>query len=101
LSFGSTLGPFPLRRYEKTQRIIILRLVFGSALRITAAGVLAGVIIAAGATRALSSFLFDVSPTDPVTFATVIAFLTIVAVAACYRPARVAATADPMAILRQ
>ena len=79
----------------------ILRLVFGSALRITAAGVLAGVIIAAGATRALSSFLFDVSPTDPVTFATVIAFLTIVAVAACYRPARTAATADPMAILRQ
>ena len=79
----------------------ILRLVFGSALRITAAGVLAGVIVATAATRALSSFLFGVSPNDPATFVTVIGFLTIVALASCYRPARAAATADPMTILRQ
>ena len=79
----------------------ILRLVLGSALRITAAGVFAGVIVATAATRALSSFLFGVSPNDPVTFVTVIGFLTIVALASCYRPALAAATADPMTILRQ
>jgi putative ABC transport system permease protein len=79
----------------------IVRLVFGSALRITAAGVFVGMLIAIAATRTLSSFLFGVTPNDPATLATVISFLTIVALVSCYRPARVAATADPMAILRQ
>lgn len=79
----------------------IVRLIFGNALRIIAIGVCAGLLIAIAATRTLSSFLFGVSPNDPATFATVIAFLTIVALGSCYRPARTAATADPMAILRQ
>jgi len=79
----------------------ILWLVFSSALRITAAGVVAGAIIAAAATRALSTFLFGVSPNDPATLVFVIGFLTIVSLVSCYRPARTAATADPIAILRQ
>lgn len=79
----------------------IFRLVFGSALRITAVGVLGGVVVAFLATRTLAKFLYGVSATDPLTFGVVIGFLTIVTLAACYRPARVAATTDPMSILRQ
>ena len=79
----------------------IVRLVFGSVLRITAGGVAAGLVLAFVATRALESSLFGVSPTDPFTYAIVVAFLVLVSLAACYRPARAAATADPMSILRQ
>ena len=76
-------------------------LIFGTALRITAAGVVAGVAAALVMTRLLRSFLFGVSPTDPLTFAGVAAFLTLVSLAACYRPARMASAADPMTILRR
>jgi putative ABC transport system permease protein len=82
-------------------RCRIFALVFSNAFALTAAGILAGVVAAVGATRALSAFLFGVSPTDPATYAAVIAFLTLVSLAACYRPAQRAATADSMAILRQ
>ena len=76
-------------------------LIFGTALRITAAGVVAGVAAALIMTRLLRSFLFGVSPTDALTFAGVAAFLTLVSLAACYRPARMASAADPMTILRR
>jgi putative ABC transport system permease protein len=79
----------------------LFRLVFWSALRMTAAGIAAGVVIAFAATRALAAFLFGVSPTDPVTFGGAIGFLTLVSFAACYRPAHTAATADPMVIFRR
>jgi predicted permease len=79
----------------------IFRLVFWSALRMTAVGLAAGLLLTIAATRALATFLFGVSPGDPVTFAFVIGFLTLVSLAACYRPAHVAANADPMTILRQ
>jgi ABC-type antimicrobial peptide transport system permease subunit len=79
----------------------LFRLVFGSALRVAAAGVSAGAVMAFAATRTLAGFLFGVSPVDPLTFVVVIGFLTLVALAACYRPARAAATVDPMLLLRQ
>ena len=79
----------------------ISRLVFGTALQITGAGVLAGVAVALAMTRLLASFLFGVSATDPFTFVGVAAFLTVVSLAACYRPARSASGTDPMTILRR
>jgi putative ABC transport system permease protein len=79
----------------------IVRLVLWSALRITAIGVAAGLAVAFAATRALASFLYGVTPTDPLTFAAVAGFLVIVSLAACQRPARMAAGIDPMSILRQ
>lgn len=82
-------------------RTVILRLVFASALRITALGVLAGATLALWVTAALSSHLFGVSPTDPLSYAGVILALSCVSLAACYRPARAAASADPASILRQ
>ncbi|HXW08386.1 MAG TPA: ADOP family duplicated permease, partial [Vicinamibacterales bacterium] len=79
----------------------IVRLVLGSALKLTGAGVALGGLGTLVATRVLSVHLFGVSPTDPLTLLTVAGFLTIVAIAACYRPARVASRTDPMALLRQ
>jgi putative ABC transport system permease protein len=48
----------------------------------------------------LTTLLFDLSPTDPATFATVAAVLALVAFLASYLPARRAATVDPMVALR-
>jgi len=78
----------------------ILRLVFTAALRLTAAGVLAGAILAAWAARALQSFLFGVTATDPLSYAIVAIGVPLVALVACWRPARKAAAVDPMSLLR-
>ena len=51
-------------------------------------------------TRVMSTLLFEVSVTDPVTFAMVVGLLAIVALLACYIPARRAAKTDPMIALR-
>ncbi len=82
----------------------VLKMVLGQGARMTAIGVgigLAGAFALAFAlTRALSSLLFGVSVTDPVTFAAVVAILAVVALLACYLPAQRATKVDPMVALR-
>ena len=78
----------------------LLRMVFTRALLVTAAGIAIGAAGAAVAARALRASLFGVGATDPLTYAGTAAFLVLVSLAACYRPARQAATADPLAALR-
>jgi ABC-type antimicrobial peptide transport system permease subunit len=63
-------------------------------------GVLSGWALAAGASRAVKSFLFEVSGFDPITYGWLIVFMTITALAAAYIPARRARRIDPMAVLR-
>ena len=68
--------------------------------RVTAVGLVAGLIGAAALTRVMSSLLFGVSPTDPLTFALVPVLLLVIALAATYLPARRAARVDPARTLR-
>lgn len=64
-------------------------------------GVLAGIAIALGLTRVLSSLFYGVKATDPVTFVLVAIVLTAVALFAAYIPARRAMRIDPAIALRQ
>jgi putative ABC transport system permease protein len=70
------------------------------ALRLTAAGIAAGGVLALAATRVMRSLLFDVSPTDPVVLVSAAAVLLGVAALAAYGPARRAAGVEPLAVLR-
>jgi putative ABC transport system permease protein len=78
----------------------VLSLVLGEGLRLTVAGLAVGLAGAFGVTRMLSSLLFQVSPRDLLTFATVSVLLAVVAIIACYVPARRAAGMDPVRTLR-
>ena len=82
------------------QRRHVLRMVVGDGMRLAVIGVVIGVAVSFGLTRLMSSLLFGVSATDPLTFAIVPAVLIIVALAACSIPARRAIKTDPLVALR-
>ena len=82
------------------QRRDVLRLVIGHGTRMALIGVAIGIASALGLTRLMANQLFGVSAHDPLTFAGVGMLLVIVAVAACYVPARRAMRVDPMIALR-
>jgi putative ABC transport system permease protein len=82
-------------------RAEILRLVFGSALRLAFTGVAIGALATVWATRTLHAYLYGVTGTDPATYLAVAIGLPLVALAACWRPARRAAGIDPMSLLRR
>ncbi len=85
------LGASPMRLHRR---------VVWQGLVLTLAGVVMGVVLALGTTRVLRSILYGVSPNDPAVLATVAGMLTLVAVAACWIPARRAANVDPMVAIR-
>jgi len=69
-------------------------------LKLTLIGVAIGIALAIGVTRLISSFLFGVKPTDPLTYAAVAVGLAAIALLACYIPARRAMKVDPLVALR-
>jgi len=75
-------------------------LVVRQGIAITLAGLVVGVLVALGLTRYLGSLLFGVKSSDPVTFATAVILLLVIAVVASYLPARRAARVGPMVALR-
>ena len=82
------------------QRRDVMRLVLGEGARMALAGVAAGIAAALGLTRLMANQLFGVTARDPLTFAAVAMVLTVVALLACYLPARRAVRVDPMEALR-
>src|SRR5579859_3213872 len=78
----------------------VLRLVVWQGLVLAIAGAMVGIGVAMGVTRFLKSMLYDIHANDPATIAGVAILLTLVAVAACYIPARRAMRVDPMVALR-
>jgi len=78
----------------------VLRLVIGEGMKLALIGALLGLGGALALTRLLKTLLFEVSATDPLTFIVIAALLIIVALLACWIPARRAASKDPLVSLR-
>jgi predicted permease len=83
------------------QRLDILRMALGEGMRIVIIGLASGLVGAAIMTRFFRSMLFDVPPSDPITFVSVSAILAGVALFACYIPAKRATRVDPLVALRE
>jgi putative ABC transport system permease protein len=110
----ATCGIYGLMAYAVTQRRReigvrmalgaegrdVLRLVLSRALRVVIAGVMLGLAGAFAATRVLQTFLFGVTPTDPIAFTVVTLALIAVGLIAAWLPARRATRIDPVAALR-
>ena len=110
----ATVGIYGLLQYSTTrqtrdigirmalgaQRGDVLRAVLVQGFRLILIGVVVGIAGAIVLTRVLSSLLYGVAPTDPVTLALVSGVLMVVALLASYVPARRAARVDPMVALR-
>ncbi len=105
--YGLVSNSVAQRTYEIGLRVAIgatrqeiLQLMLTESLRLTLMGIVTGVAASLAVTRFLSSLLYGVTPTDPVTFTTVCAIMLGIAVMASYVPAWRAANLDPIKSLR-
>ncbi|MEN6338206.1 MAG: FtsX-like permease family protein, partial [Phycisphaerales bacterium] len=78
----------------------VLSAIVRQGMKLTAAGTVLGMILAVALTRVVSSLLYGVTPTDPLTFLLATALLVAIGCVSCWLPARRAARIDPMAALR-
>jgi predicted permease len=78
----------------------VIKLIVKQGMGLSLIGAMIGLIVAVAVTRLLASLLYGVTATDPATFAGVVLFVIVVAVLACYLPARRATKVDPIKALR-
>jgi putative ABC transport system permease protein len=79
----------------------VIRMIVGRGLALTGIGLGIGLVTAWAATRAMKNLLYGVAATDPLTFGSVAALLGIIALIACWAPARRASRVDPITVLRE
>jgi putative ABC transport system permease protein len=79
----------------------IFRLVVGHGLRLSVGGIALGALSALALTRVMTSMLVGVTPTDPMTFASIGVLFFVIAAVACWLPARRAASLNPTSALRE
>jgi predicted permease len=99
-TFSQRIGEIGLRMALGAQRSDILKIVLGEGALMVAFGVVAGLIGSVMLTRFLETMLFDIQPTDPITFGALTTVLAVVALVACLIPARRATRVDPLIALR-
>ena len=78
----------------------VIRLLLMQGMKLTVIGIVFGLLGAVAISRLLAAVLIDLSPFDPLAFGGVAVFLSVVALLACYLPARRATKADPLTALR-
>jgi predicted permease len=98
---GSRTKEFGIRLALGAQPGALRRAVMRQGLWLTGAGVVVGVLGALALTRTIKSLLFEVSATDPLVFTAIPVLLVLVALIACYTPARRATKVDPLEALRE
>ncbi len=97
---GQRTQEIGIRMALGAQRGDVLRTFLGDGARLTLIGIAIGGVAALALTRLMSSILFEVKPSDPLTFGSVAVLLCAIALLACYLPARRAASVDPIKALR-
>jgi putative ABC transport system permease protein len=98
-TFSRRIGEIGLRMALGAQRSDILRIVLGEAALMVVCGVVAGLIGSVILTRFLQTMLFEIKPTDPITFGVLTTLLVSVALLACLIPAQRATRVDPLVAL--
>ena len=111
----ASLGLYGVLSYSVTQRSreiglrmalgasasSVIRMIVARGLSLTAIGLVIGLVAASLATRAMKNLLYGVASTDPATFGSVALLLGIIALIACWAPARRASRVDPITVLRE
>jgi predicted permease len=97
---GQRTNEIGIRIALGAQQCDVLRLMLGEGMKMALLGVAIGIAVALGLTHLMVNILFGVSATDPLTFLGVATLLVVVALAACWIPARRATRVDPLVALR-
>lgn len=100
LAVGSRQREIAIRMTVGAQRRDVFRLILGEGVRLASSGVVVGLVVALALAMALKTYLFGISPADPLTLAAMVVVVMAITLATCWIPARRAARVDPIIALR-